>query len=161
MDSKKHYGDLLDEETKKTINDLLYKAYLQGYDQGMSDAKEKSPDYKQGLDDAWECVKKIIYLWSINDYDYYHIQPFNILFGTWSIKDPFEKFSPSEAIKIIKKFEKECNIKTSSYSYISEDKPIDYKTRRCGNCKYEHDDGYCDFAKSGGICKNYSGWKPK
>lgn len=158
MDSKKHYEDLLDEGTKKIINDLLYNAYLQGYNQGVIDTKEKLPDYKQGLNDAWEYAKKIIYLWSINDDNMY---AFSILFGTWSIKDPFEKFSSSEAIKIIKNFEKECNAKTSSYSYTSEDKPIDYKTRRCDNCKYEHDDGYCDFAKSGGICKNYSGWKPK
>lgn len=156
---KEHYEDLLTEETKKTINDLLHKAYLQGYDQGMSDSKEKSPDYKQGLDDAWECVKKIIYLWSINDD--YHMRVFSILFGTWSIKDPFEKLSPSEAMKIIKNFEKEHNIKTSSYSYTSEDKPIDYKTRRCDTCYFEHDNGYCDLAKFSGICKNHSGWKPK
>jgi len=47
------------------------------------------------------------------------------------------------------------------FSDTSEDKPIDYKTRRCCDCKHEHDGGYCDFAKSGGICKNHSAWEPK
>jgi len=49
----------------------------------------------------------------------------------------------------------------NQFSDTSEDEPIDDKTRGCCNCKYEHDGGYCDFAKSGGICIGHSAWEPK
>lgn len=83
------------------MNDIYEKIYKQGYDDG----------HCKGLDDAWECARKIIKIW----YSRFHQDPnaFNDFFKlNGELGDDifdlfFQKYSASEAIEKLEQYEKQ------------------------------------------------------
>ena len=97
----------LDCVVKTTKNSITY-AYDKGYDKGYEDAKELTDaEFLGGLDKAWECARKILY--SV-DFGGYTCGELEKIFDIEEITDGveiFKKFSASEAITRIKKYEEE------------------------------------------------------
>ena len=53
------------QEIKNKMNELIHSAYVLGYEDGLKDGKESvqiddSTAYECGLNDAWECARKIM-----------------------------------------------------------------------------------------------------
>ena len=84
------------------VEDTMRLSYNHGYDDGCRDSDASSAVlkimYEKGLQDAWECAKKIVHFRSKEDrMDFYRFM--NIA----SYIDMFEKYSVSEAIEKIEK----------------------------------------------------------
>lgn len=94
MNEYKSFNDMK-AETLQIIN----KAYTMGYDDGKS-SLESQQLYITGLNDAWECAKKI------NDMDQ---DMYDELFPKAFINGLYESYSISEAIAIIKEYNEKQN----------------------------------------------------
>lgn len=83
---------------KRTVNNYvdnyIEKAFKEGFEQGSSTAHHIA--YEKGLDDAWECAKKID-----TDRDFE-----NYVFGE-DLEHDFDNISASEAIEKLAKWKKE------------------------------------------------------
>lgn len=91
----------------KEVANCIRNAYDRGYKQGVNDGSldvkmRVDGVYEKGLNDVWECAKKIACDKSQNGYSLYTLKE---IFGTASISDIFSNFSPSEAITRIKEYE--------------------------------------------------------
>jgi len=114
-------------------------AYDKGYKQGFQDGIESKDHqelrlklekaheyYRQGLDDAWKCLRKI--------FDRLEDGMQAEVFGTKYYPDILEKYSASEAMAKIREYEKQkCN------ACIHNINPDYTKCKECVN------HGYCDY----------------
>ena len=96
-------------ETEQIIN-ILDLVYARGYDKGYNNRKieeefeEKTNNYEKGLNDAWECVKKIALTKShrtVGEYQDYLKE----IFGTTSASTIIDTLSVYDVISKIKKYE--------------------------------------------------------
>lgn len=96
--------DSLDKLTP--LDKELEKAYQKGLSQGYSDGYEEcrydgdTIKYQQGLNDAWETAKKIAAYSGTN-------KPLDEMFGMHGVFDIINKFSASEALAKINKYEQQ------------------------------------------------------
>lgn len=109
----KNYSNLegLIGNVKESIRNAYDKGYKQGFNEGQAhqlasddvfrESCEKSA-YEKGLNDAWECARKIACDKSQNGYSLYTLRE---IFGTASLSDIFLNFSTFEAITCIKEYE--------------------------------------------------------
>ena len=99
----------------KEVTACVINAYEKGYKRGFKEGEDieqsnaaitkeevAKMEYERGLNDAWKCFETIINLWKDNTGG---IRDFNELFNSPSLTDIF-KYSASEAIDKIKKYEK-------------------------------------------------------
>lgn len=101
----KDYSNLegLISNVKESIRNAYDKGYKQGVNDGSLDVKMRVEGvYEKGLNDAWECAKKIACDKSQNGYSLYTLRE---IFGTASLCGIFWNFSASEAVSKIKEYE--------------------------------------------------------
>ena len=108
----------------------------EAYYRGKNDAKreislsgEYERAYQRGLDDAWEAAKKSVYWWRDN------VKVFKELFESWAVDNLF-KFSASEAIAKIRKYEQE-------------------HAPHCDNCRHKDDETETTEANCGECHRRY------
>ena len=116
----------MNKEIEQLINEFSKKRYQEGYDDGYKDGAKSGymTPYQEGLKDAWECFKKLVY--PIKDGG----------FSTEKLREIFEMslpshivrdFSPSEAIQKIKDYEeqqKQTEIRVGDEVYAFRDSEI-------------------------------------
>jgi hypothetical protein len=137
------------EDAMNSIETRLRHVYDQGYADGIADGNINSglfadkvrEAYNNGLEDAWECARKILFDISL---------PRDILteLGADSFCGVIHKCSASEVIKKIKEYEEQ-------------QKQIE---KKCSNCKYCFTDGYytfCSHRQVGECCINKDMWELK
>lgn len=114
------YSKGLDDRKKE-----IEKARKEGYDEGVTDTIFNTDTYIQGLNDAWECARKIVNSYNCNWSD--SIPKYADIFGEYLTVHTFD-ISASEAIAKIKEYEDkhtdneiklwdEVIIKKSDYGY--------------------------------------------
>ena len=86
--------DSIKRAVNKYVDNYIEKAFKEGFEQGSSTAHYIA--YEKGLDDAWECAKKID-----TDRDFE-----NYVFGE-DLEHSFDNISASEAIEKLAKWKKE------------------------------------------------------
>lgn len=94
-------------ETKRQILECINNAYYKGYKNGLNDrsinegtfAAIVKEAYGNGLNDTWECAKKIVTDTGLNH------EELREIFGYTSMDTIFGNFSASEAIAKIKEYE--------------------------------------------------------
>jgi hypothetical protein len=95
------------EGLKTQMLECIEAAYDKGYKSGLKDgnindgtfAAKVKEAYDNGLNDAWECAKKIATIGGLD------LEELKEIFGYQSVNDIFERFSASEAITRIKEYE--------------------------------------------------------
>ena len=95
--------EVLNELEPKTVElhrAIFDEGYKQGYKDGQADVVTTA--YEKGLNDAWECARKIACDKSQNGYSLYTLRE---IFGTASLCGIFWNFSAFEAIAKIKEYE--------------------------------------------------------
>lgn len=134
---------MTDYEQKK-IDEVAETIYKRGYSDGKRDSREEGKDYKDGLNDAWECARKLMLtkndgglasstVREIFDLEYY---------------DVFAKLSSSEVMEKIIKWEDE--------------NPTDgQEEKACDTCgQFRNDYGQCGLWFNGS-CTRHNKWIPK
>ena len=102
----KDYTDL--EWLTNNVTESTKQAYDKGYDKGYKDAKELTDaEYLSGLDKAWECARKILYSIAFGGYTCGELEKIFDIENMDDTVEIFKKFSASEAIDRIKKYEEE------------------------------------------------------
>lgn len=121
------------EEMKKQAEELIQQAYNRGRKDGYEDWKnsvfndvtiDTESFIKQGHDEAWEAVRKI------SKTESYKL---NDIFGEGWFLDIFNKFSASEVIEKLHKYEKkqeEDKIKVGDEVVLTDDSPYGNTNRR-------------------------------
>lgn len=151
----------------QTFGEIIYN---QGYKQGSIDAVENGGSkekYEQGLNDAWECAKKLRHMDYSMLYKVFDNKVIKHAIQREGLNAVFEKYSASEAIAKIKEYEEtqntctDCIIKDSCETAknglsvtMCEQKQ---NKKSCKNC--DRKDG--DFCSHMLDCKNHSHWTPK
>ena len=142
---------------KKNAAECLETAYYKGYKKGLSDGMtygySDTTIYKDGIDKAWECARKVVGIWAkITDYE-----ELNELFGNANISNIFEMHSGCDAMEIIKDYEDRQKQLQVVADMAKEEK--DCRTCNHGNCdecdgitywKWERDNCKCSILK--GAC---------
>lgn len=125
-------GDLII-KAENLIDEAVRKGYRQGFQEGGKDAAEREEKaYQRGLDDAWKAAKKSVYWWADNEGG---VKVFKELFNSWAVDNLF-KFSASEAIAKIRKYEQE-------------------HAPHCDNCRHKDDETETTEAKCGECHRRY------
>jgi hypothetical protein len=131
------------QDIKNKIHELVENAYEMGYEDGLKDGKEsvqidESDAYKAGLNDAWECARKMI-----NDAAENGSNMLKKVFGYTTLYYIINHYPASEAmLKITLHEEKQKQ-----------------EERACDTCQYLH--GGFNSLKECANCYNNSGWTPK
>ena len=87
-----------------TIETMLSDEYTRGYAEGTRHGMEISKDYDEGLNDAWELARKLIY--GSGDYEgAYSIKGMNSIFGKRGYLSIMKSFTAKEALTKIKEYE--------------------------------------------------------
>lgn len=126
-------------DAMSSIENRISHVYNQWYEDGLKDGKEsvqidETEAYKAGLDDAWECARKII-----NDAADTNIM-LEEVFGYTTVYYIFNNFSASLAIDKIKEYEEK-------------------QKRKCDTCQYG---GHTlQDLKKCVYCDGRNGWTPK
>ena len=81
----------------------LTRGYKDGYEAGQHEAT--TLEYQQGLDDAWECAKRISLVKTDEDCPYFSVAELKKIFGYSSLQSVFDNYSASEALAKIKAYE--------------------------------------------------------
>lgn len=84
-------------ESQSILQNRLYVAYDKGYEHGLKDNSEEA--YQKGLDDAWECARKILN--AVVPYDCWNMGGYN------HISHAIKCYSASEAIEKIRQYEEQ------------------------------------------------------
>jgi hypothetical protein len=102
------------EDIEQQIHEFAELMYKTGYEDGQKDKPSVFYEqYKQGLDDAWECARKILFDYTLTDV--------KEKFGTDTFCGIIEKYSASETIAKIKEYEekqKRVEIKVGDEVYL-------------------------------------------
>lgn len=119
------------EEIANNIKGLAYDMYQAGYVEG-SDMNLIGDAYQEGLNDAWECFKKLVY--PVKDGGF-STERLCEIFGTSLPSHIIRDFSPSEAIQKIKDYEerkkqKDAEICVGDEVYTSLDENFKYIVTR-------------------------------
>lgn len=131
--------------------------YIDGKGQKWTDdqSKAESEMYAKGLNDAWECARKLVASRTIEEWD-----SLNDYMDVESCIDAFKEYSASEAIEKIKEYE--AKQKQSETSYETH-----CKIGHCKDCKYFEYDSIANvhgtpFIISHNICNKWgNGCKTK
>lgn len=123
------------------MNELIHSAYVMGYEDGTNDGKvsvqiDETEAYESGLNDAWECARKMMLS---DEDDGIALSDILKIFGMTQYS-AIKRFSASEAIAKIKEYE-------------------DKQKRNCDTCQYLH--GGFNSLKKCANCYGNSGWTPK
>ena len=133
------------EKAMDGIENRIRHIYNCGYQQGYEDGKKanmvdtiKQSDfsYQRGLEDAWECARKIA-----KEY----IQMLKSLFGTVDISKIFLEYTATEVMQKIKEYEERQNVKKIYEEKFMPIGKANMEKRReerqteikCDTCKYE------------------------
>lgn len=121
------------DEVMNGIENRVKQAYNAGYKVGANDSDRLSSPYHKGLEEAWECAKKI-----------YNMSAEKIIaiFGSCS---NWVNFTATEAIAKIKEYEEKQNQEIKNCATCKHVKKIDI----CLECEYEDS------------INGYSKWEPK
>ena len=96
--------------------------------------------YEAGLEDAWECARKILKS---------ECATMKYIFHTAYYPEIILNNSPTEAIAKIKEYEEQ-------------EKQTEEKTdKSCATCAHILDDDFCEIFIKGGYCEKHSEWTPK
>lgn len=120
------------EQIEKQLHDFVEEICRISYMDGMKDAslskgelfkREVNKAYRRGLNDAWECARKICTNWCLSD------KTLAEIFGNGkTIDDIMREYSASEAIAKIKEYEKkqtdEIKVGDEVYSETSNTKAV-------------------------------------
>ena len=163
-----------DKTIKNAMNDIdkiIRDVYSQGYNDGIefsNEAHGSTGDYEHGLNDAWECVKKIF------DMDGDTAKE---LFGDFLVDHISRQFTASEAIAKIKEYEEKqkrtCD--TCQYLHGGFNSLKNYcvncdgcywtpkqEERGCKTCAYsEHGEDESFKCHAKGDCLNHEKWASK
>ena len=88
----------INDEEFMMLEEVVSSIYNRGIKDGMEDSEKR---YKQGLNDAWECARKIILSCGEGGYDAGTIED---IFGM-SYHDVLKECKPNKAIELIKEYE--------------------------------------------------------
>lgn len=80
-------------------------AYQKGFEAGQHEAT--TLEYQQGLDDAWECAKKIALIKTDEDCPYFTVAELKKIFECSTLQSVFDTNSASEAIEKVKAYEQQ------------------------------------------------------
>lgn len=144
------------EGMRKQMTECLENAYNRGYKQGVEDEEKKRDaitdkayydGYNSGAFEAWSCAREI----SLLDSNFASVEEVkNILkvFGTDNIYNILHDYTPQDAIKRLKDYEKKQNdeIKVGDEVYN-----LDLENARVVTAIYDDDKGYKQAVQ---ICKN-------
>lgn len=90
------------EELEKIVHEFTIKIYHEGFEDGSADVKTRVESaYEKGLEDAWECARKIILSCGEGGFDAGTIED---IFGM-SYHDVLKECKPNKAIELIKEYE--------------------------------------------------------
>lgn len=133
---------IIDEKIQKSIDELVYKVYERGYDDGYKVIPSVYYDnYEKGLNDAWECAGKIMLCEAKGGFS---TDKYTEIFGNIATFQVLETLSASEAISAIKEYEEQqkqkliANCITCKWDYRNYEKYLnvseDEKVRHCNEC---------------------------
>lgn len=89
---------------KESIRNAYDKGYKQGVNDGSLDVKMRVDGaYEKGLNDAWECFKKIVFEKDDGGLSFTEIS--NIFDGNCLSTEILQNYSASEAVKLVKAWE--------------------------------------------------------
>lgn len=166
------------QEIKNKMNELIHSAYVMGYEDGTNDGKvsvqnDETEAYESGLNDAWECARKMM----LSDEDGgIALSDILKIFGMTQYS-AIKRFSASEAIAKIKEYEEKQKRNCDTCKYgghtLQDLKKCAYcdgrngwtpkqEERGCKTCTYsEHgEDGFFK-CHAKGDCLNHEKWTPK
>ena len=90
-------------EKFQTADKALDGAYQKGFEAGQHEAT--TLEYQQGLDDAWDCAKRIVLTKTDANCPYFTVAELEKIFGCSSSQSVFDTHSASEAIEKVKAYE--------------------------------------------------------
>ena len=111
---------------------LIYKAYELGYREATKEVTEGTKLYEKGLEDAWECARKLIEL---------SITERQKLFNTVSISDIINILSPSEAMSKVKRYEEGKHVVVTEENFRALCEAL-MAVREQECCTYDHDEAF-------------------
>lgn len=104
MSDLKQFTEIM-KSMKAYIDCVTDEAYHKGFEAGQHEAT--TLEYQQGLDDAWECAKRISLVKTDEDCPYFSGAELKKIFGCSSLQSVFDTYSASEAIEKVKAYEKQ------------------------------------------------------
>ena len=121
------------QEIRNKMNELIHSAYVMGYEDGTN----SNLTYERGLNDAWECARKID-----NDYDLEQYLIDSIESKSYIERcDLFNQLSPQECMTKIKEYEEKQTVQTRK-SVMTLDEAIKHceevAESKCDECGAEH-----------------------
>lgn len=87
------------------IDYIAEEAYQKGFEVGQHEAT--TLEYQQGLDDAWECARRIALVKIDKDCPYFTVTELKKIFGCSTVQSVFDTYSASEAIEKLKAHEEQ------------------------------------------------------
>ena len=95
------------EELEKRVHEFAVEIYKEGFEDGSADVKTRVESaYEKGLEDAWECARKVILSCGEGGYDAGTIAD---IFGM-SYHDVLKECKPNKVIELIKEYEERQKI---------------------------------------------------
>lgn len=121
------------EEMEKQIHGFAEMMYRTGYEDAQKDwhsieKEEREMNYKRGLDDAWECARKIMLCEAKGGFS---TDKYTEIFGNIATFQVLEILSASEAIFAIKEYEDKRKKIRPNCSYLNDICPYDIKCVDC------------------------------
>lgn len=81
----------------------IEEAYHKGFEAGQHEAT--TLEYQQGLNDAWECAKRIALVKTDKDCPYFTVTELKKIFGCSTYQSVFDTYSATDAIEKVKAYE--------------------------------------------------------
>jgi hypothetical protein len=108
----------------KALNNELEETYQKGFEAGSHEAT--TLEYQQGLNDAWECAKRIVLTKTDENSPYFTIDELIEIFGYCTSQNVLCTYSASEAIEKVKAYEEQQKADEIKVSDIITDGKINY-----------------------------------
>lgn len=108
----------------KALSNELEEAYQKGFEAGSHEAT--TLEYQQGLNDAWECAKRIVLTKTDVNCPYFTVDELKKIFGYSTSQNVLCTYSASEAIEKVKAYEQQQKADEIKVSDIITDGKINY-----------------------------------
>lgn len=108
----------------KALNNELEETYQKGFEAGSHEAT--TLEYQQGLNDAWECAKRIVLIKTDVNCPYFTVDELKKIFGYSTSQNVLRTYSVTEAIEKVKAYEEQQKADEIKVSDIITDGKINY-----------------------------------
>ena len=114
---------------RREVTECIDNAYKRGFRDALKESQQFNAEneYRHGLNDAWNCIKKLYGV----DCDCLDVAKKLKVFGTDSLHDILKKYNPAEAIAKFKEFEDKYDPKQIDDDEINVGDEIEHMTEGC------------------------------